>query len=215
VVGPRYIPGNPVGKQAGGWAEDTDRVPDASRITPNVAVPDTRAGHDINVEVKLDAGLPIDALQSATHDVDIARTGPSGAVVRLRNKQALPNKDFILKYDVAGRTIEDAVLAHADGRGGFFSLILQPPERAGAVEITPKELVFVLDTSGSMSGFPIEKAKEIVRLVKDSKKKAQASIQGDVVRITSKDRDTLQEIIALLRGKDMGLDLQFTNYRTN
>lgn len=64
-------------------------------------------------------------------------------------------------------------------------------------------------------GIPTEKAKEIVRLVKDSKKKAQASIQGDVVRISSKDRDTLQEVIALLRGKDMGLDLQFTNYRTN
>jgi hypothetical protein len=64
-------------------------------------------------------------------------------------------------------------------------------------------------------GIPTEKAKEIVRLVKDSKKKAQASIQGDVVRISSKDRDTLQEVIALLRGKDMGLDLQFTNYRSN
>ena len=63
-------------------------------------------------------------------------------------------------------------------------------------------------------GIPTEKAKEIVRLVKDSKKKAQASIQGDIVRITSKDRDTLQEVIALLRGKDLGLDLQFTNYRT-
>jgi uncharacterized protein YajQ (UPF0234 family) len=64
-------------------------------------------------------------------------------------------------------------------------------------------------------GIPAEKAKEIVRLVKDSKKKAQASIQGDIVRITSKDRDTLQSIIALLRAKDLGLDLQFTNYRTN
>lgn len=63
-------------------------------------------------------------------------------------------------------------------------------------------------------GIPTEKAKEIVRLVKDSKKKAQASIQGDVVRISSKDRDTLQGIIALLRAKDLGLDLQFTNYRT-
>jgi uncharacterized protein YajQ (UPF0234 family) len=64
-------------------------------------------------------------------------------------------------------------------------------------------------------GIPIEKAKEIVRLVKDSKKKAQASIQGDTVRISSKDRDELQAIIALLRGKDLGLELQFTNYRTN
>jgi cyclic-di-GMP-binding protein len=64
-------------------------------------------------------------------------------------------------------------------------------------------------------GIPIEKAKEIVRLVKDSKKKAQASIQGDTVRISSKDRDELQAIIALLRAKDLGLELQFTNYRTN
>ena len=64
-------------------------------------------------------------------------------------------------------------------------------------------------------GIPIEKAKEIVRLVKDSKKKAQASIQGDTVRISSKDSDELQSIIALLRAKDMGVDLQFTNYRTN
>jgi len=64
-------------------------------------------------------------------------------------------------------------------------------------------------------GIPIEKAKEIVRLVKDSKKKAQASIQGDTVRISSKDRDELQSIIAMLRAKDMGVDLQFTNYRTN
>lgn len=63
-------------------------------------------------------------------------------------------------------------------------------------------------------GIPTERAKEIVRLVKDSKKKAQASIQGDTVRISSKDRDTLQEVIALLRGKDLGVELQFTNYRT-
>jgi hypothetical protein len=64
-------------------------------------------------------------------------------------------------------------------------------------------------------GIPVEKAKEIVRLVKDSKKKAQASIQGDTVRISSKDRDELQAIIAMLRAKDLGLELQFTNYRTN
>ena len=63
-------------------------------------------------------------------------------------------------------------------------------------------------------GIPAEKAKEIVKLVKDSKKKAQASIQGDTVRVSSKDRDELQAIIAMLRAKDLGLDLQFTNYRT-
>jgi cyclic-di-GMP-binding protein len=64
-------------------------------------------------------------------------------------------------------------------------------------------------------GIPSEKAKEIVKLIKDSKKKVQASIQGETVRITGKDRDTLQEAIALLRGHDFGIDLQFTNYRSN
>jgi uncharacterized protein YajQ (UPF0234 family) len=64
-------------------------------------------------------------------------------------------------------------------------------------------------------GVPIEKAKDIVRIVKDSKLKVQASIQGDSVRVSGKDRDSLQSAIALLRGKDLGIDLQFTNYRTN
>ena len=64
-------------------------------------------------------------------------------------------------------------------------------------------------------GIAIEKARDIVKTIKDSKKKAQASIQGDLVRVSAKDRDTLQEIIALLRGHDFGIDMQFTNYRTN
>ena len=64
-------------------------------------------------------------------------------------------------------------------------------------------------------GIPVEKAREIVKRIKDSKKKVQASIQGDTVRVTGKDRDTLQEIIALLRGADFGIDMQFTNYRSN
>lgn len=66
-----------------------------------------------------------------------------------------------------------------------------------------------------VQGIPSEKAKQIVALIKDSKKKAQASIQGDTVRVVSKDRDVLQEIMAMLRGKDMGVELQFTNYRSN
>ncbi len=64
-------------------------------------------------------------------------------------------------------------------------------------------------------GIPQEKAKEIVRFIKDSKAKVQAAIQGDVVRITGKDRDTLQDVIGKLKAKDFGIDMQFTNYRTN
>jgi cyclic-di-GMP-binding protein len=64
-------------------------------------------------------------------------------------------------------------------------------------------------------GIPIEKARDIVKLIKNSKKKVQASIQGDLVRVSGKDRDTLQEIISLIKQSDFGIDMQFTNYRTN
>jgi Ca-activated chloride channel family protein len=168
VVGPRYIPGSATGKQGGGWSTDTDRVPDASRITPPVAPPRTRAGHDISIEVALDAGVPIDNLTSTLHAIDVERPTAHSAFVKLSKKGELPNRDFILKYDVAGRRVEDALLTHRSGRGGFFTFILQPPERVTPQEVIPKELVFVLDTSGSMSGFPIEKAKETMKLALDA-----------------------------------------------
>lgn len=64
-------------------------------------------------------------------------------------------------------------------------------------------------------GIPTEKAKEIVKRIKESKLKVQASIQGDLVRVSGKDRDTLQSVIKLLRDADFGIDMQFTNFRTN
>lgn len=63
-------------------------------------------------------------------------------------------------------------------------------------------------------GIPIEKAREVVKVIKESKLRVQASIQGDMVRVSGKDRDTLQQVIALLRARDFGIDMQFTNYRT-
>src|SRR5262247_2213272 len=176
VVGPRYIPGQPIGEQAspaggpngGGWAPDTSQVPDASRITPGVAPKGMRAGHDISIEVKLDTGVPIDEIQSKLHEIDVARPDNHRATVRLKDQATIPNKDFILKFDVAGKKMSDAVMTHRGAQGGFFTLILQPPERVTAADVTPKELVFVLDTSGSMSGFPIEKAKETMKLALDN-----------------------------------------------
>jgi uncharacterized protein YajQ (UPF0234 family) len=64
-------------------------------------------------------------------------------------------------------------------------------------------------------GIPIEKARDIVKAIKDSKKKVQASIQGDLIRVSGKDRDALQDVIALLKQRDFGIDMQFTNYRSN
>lgn len=155
VVGPRYIP------------RAATQVPDASRITPQPPPPGVRSGHDISLEVALDAGLIIDNIDSKTHPTDIQRPDAHSARLRLKDEETIPNKDFILRYDVAGQAIQDALLTHRSDKGGFFTLILQPPERVAAQDVTPKEIVFVLDTSGSMSGFPIEKAKEAMKLALD------------------------------------------------
>ncbi|HEU4768197.1 MAG TPA: VIT and VWA domain-containing protein [Pyrinomonadaceae bacterium] len=169
VVGPRYIPGGaPEGMAQPSGDPGATTVADASRITPKLAAPGTRSGHDISLEVTLDAGLIVENLDSKTHQVDIERPSPSRARLKLKDRSTIPNKDFILRYDVAGRAIQDALIAHRSSRGGFFTLILQPPERVAADDVTPKELVFVLDTSGSMAGFPIEKAKETMRLALDN-----------------------------------------------
>ena len=167
VVGPRYMPGTVTGPQAGGSSPDTTQVPDASRISPKPARPGMRAGHDISLDIMLDAGVPIDGIKGKSHEVELERLSAHSAHVRLKSSSMIPNKDFVLSYDVAGKNIQDALLAHRSDKGGYFTLILQPPERISVADVTPKELVFVLDTSGSMGGFPIEKAKETMKLALD------------------------------------------------
>src|SRR5437762_658745 len=168
VVGPRYVPGEPVGAKGNGFAPNPNRVPDASRITPAPPPEGLRAGHDISLDIMLDAGVSIDGLASKTHDLDIERADDRRAHLHLKALATIPNKDFILRYDVAGQKMQDALMTHAGNNGGYFTLILQPPEKVTAADVMPKELVFVLDTSGSMSGFPIEKAKETMKLALDS-----------------------------------------------
>ena len=168
VVGPRYIPG----KTAPGAGPDdaepatagTDQVPDAARITPPHMPTGMRPGHDVSVEVAIDAGVPLEQITSELHEIEVDRDSNHQAVVRLKEKDAIPDRDFTLRFGVGGMQIADAVLAHRGERGGYFTLMLQPPNRVGAEDVTPKELVFVLDTSGSMGGLPIETAKRVMRL---------------------------------------------------
>jgi Ca-activated chloride channel family protein len=156
VVAPRYNPGTEAQLNQGAADQTNAPTPTSSHTI--------RPGHDISLELEIDAGVPIEALNSETHETEVERPDARRAVVRLKDQLTIPNKDFVLKYQTAGPAINDAVLAHRSERGGFFTLILQPPQRVSAEDVTPKELVFVIDTSGSMSGFPLEKAKETLDL---------------------------------------------------
>lgn len=164
VVGPRYIPGSPIGKKGTGWSPDTYQVPDASRITPPVTPPETRAGHDISVSVTLNAGLPIKAISSKLHEINTHTVNDTTVQIALKTRKTIPNKDFILTWQVAGDKIEDAILTHGKDGKGFFTLILQPPKRPTQSQIIPKEMIFVIDNSGSMRGYPIDTAKQTMKL---------------------------------------------------
>lgn len=82
-------------------------------------------------------------------------------------------------------------------------------------KIEPAAKDSVRQTVTLQQGIPIEKAREIVKFIKDTKLRVQASINGDFVRVSGKDRDTLQQAITALKGEDFGIDMQFTNYRSN
>ncbi|MBS1797627.1 MAG: TonB-dependent receptor [Acidobacteria bacterium] len=148
TIGERYIPSS----------VDAE---DAAKISPQSKV---RPGHTVSLAVNLEAGVPVAELASNTHLIEAAQFSASRFDVRLKDADEIPNRDFVLKYRTAGGKMEDAILAHKDARGGFFTLVLQPPDKVLPADTMPKEIVFVLDTSGSMDGFPIKKAKEAMRL---------------------------------------------------
>ncbi len=167
VVGPRFIPGAPAGKAGSGWASDTKDVPDAGRITPSTAREGVRAGHDIDIHISIDADVPIGKITSELHEVTTNRSSPNKANVTLVNKKEIPNRDFILKYQAAADKIQSGVIAHKAGNEGYVAVIMLPPKKVTPAEIAPRELIFVIDCSGSQFGLPLEKAKETMRFVID------------------------------------------------
>jgi len=168
VVGPRFNP--PATAQRGDGVGAVDRrVAGASGQRVEVAYlrPEERSGHDISLELELDAGLPVEAIESPTHDIAVTeRTG--GAIgVRLADADAIPNKDFVLRYRVAGDATRAGMIVQQVGDGGYFTMLLAPPLDAERLERAPVEFVFVLDCSGSMSGRPLEQAKAAVEAALD------------------------------------------------
>ncbi|MEE2830419.1 MAG: VIT domain-containing protein [Myxococcota bacterium] len=159
VVGPRFIPEQGTGESGG-----ADSAEDARRLQAPVSA--ERTGNDITVSVLVDAGLDIQDLRSPSHQIEVDRPGSTQADVSLAPHETVPNKDFILRYDVAGRAPEMAFLTHRRGEDGTFLLVLQPQTQVGLRDqsVTPKEMVFVLDTSCSQSGEPLAKSKEAVAL---------------------------------------------------
>jgi len=181
VAGPRYVPARqPVvtGKGGAPAARPAATDPDADRdpvvTAPVTLPPGARSGHDIGLSVDLDAGVAITNVRSPSHLVvpTHAPASASQVALRLAPGDSVPNKDFVLRYQVAGARPAFALLAHrdaaissapaADPDGAFF-LMAQPPAAAAGAAVTPREVIFVLDTSSSMAGAPLAKARQLIR----------------------------------------------------
>ncbi|MEG3843018.1 VIT domain-containing protein [Microcoleus sp. herbarium14] len=147
VVGPRYISRN---------------TTDADRINPPVLPPGTRSGQDIAVKVEIDAGVAIGDVRSTSHQITTDRSG-NIVRVQLANSDTIPNKDLILRYRVAGENTQATVLTQSDQRGGHFAAYLIPALNYKTNQIVPKDVVFLMDTSGSQQGEPLAKSKELMR----------------------------------------------------
>lgn len=165
VVGPRFVPGTPTGTRSGtGMIDDTDLVPDASRITPPVLPPRYRSCGDLEIEVSIDAGGPIASLATTSHRIAVA-PDHLGAMVRLDERFALLDRDFVLSWRRDGAEPRATLQAQpdADGDGGWLTLTVQPPVTVDADDVPGRELVFVVDASGSMMGEPMDLAKATMR----------------------------------------------------
>jgi Ca-activated chloride channel homolog len=136
-------------------------VPDYPAVA-GLTIPATIDADRVSIRVNLASGIPITGVMSTTHP--LTTTGDAKAkTVALAGGRTLDNCDFILRYNLSGSAPQAGLLAHRHAREGTFSLLIEPPQALADADITPREMVFVLDTSGSMSGLPIEASKTFMR----------------------------------------------------
>jgi Ca-activated chloride channel homolog len=160
VVGPRFNPPcymDGVGAVARGKNGVSGQKTEVQYLKPC-----ERSGHDISLALDIDAGVTIEQVVCPSHVISKSFPTPETLTVKLSSLDSIPNKDFVLRYKVAGKTVKSALVTHRDKRGGFFTFMLYPPESLSYLKRAPMEMIFVLDCSGSMSGKPIAKAKQAI-----------------------------------------------------
>jgi Ca-activated chloride channel homolog len=144
---------------------DPSQTPAAdATIAPRFAAPSEHElpGHGVSLALAIRAPFPISLVECETHRIDQDLLALDHRVVRLAADERLANRDFVCRWRVAGDALQAGMLAHADSRGGFFTLMVQPPLDPGDKDVTPRELTFILDTSGSMAGLPLSMSKAII-----------------------------------------------------
>jgi len=167
VVGPRYIPGNAAPSSDGsGWAPDIDQVPDASRITPPVAHPSRGAINPVSLLIELDPGTPPALLESPYHEIHTTPLAGSRYRIELARGTVPADRDFELVWQPHAEAMPLASLFTEKKGGETFALLMVMPPAPAALDGArlPREVVFVIDNSGSMHGASIDQAKAALKM---------------------------------------------------
>lgn len=189
VVGPRCATPDASNPENDSWIE-TPYLPDGN----------TPPGK-YNITVNLSTGVPITDLSCKSHAVNVSKKGDSIAQVTLANPSDYAgNRDFILKYKLTGETLQSGLVLTRGAEENYFMLTVQPPERYVAEEIPPREYIFVLDVSGSMSGYPLDTAKtlihDLVTGLKETDKFNVILFSGSAIQMSSESLPATEENIA-------------------
>ena len=163
VVGPRYNPPHST--------DPIQALPRGSTGSTQTGVhylrPDERSGHDLSIDVSIDAGVTLEGIRS-THEITTNRLDAERVDVQLERQTTIPNRDFKVDFRVAGTTMKSELLTYMDDSGqGYFTMMLYPPISTDVLKRKAMEMVFVIDASGSMSGVPLTQAKDAVRAALD------------------------------------------------
>ena len=170
VVAPRYIPGKMIvsGFEGTGWSVNTDQVPDASRITPPVLDTEQDSEHrsinPVKIKIDLDAGFLLSRINSPYHQIDIGIPDKTRYSIQLQNKQVPADRDFVLVWQAEPQNSPKAALFTEEKDSDIYSLIMLLPPANEISSVLHREVIYVIDTSGSMSGPSIVQAKQALNL---------------------------------------------------
>ncbi len=207
VVGPRYQPN---GISGPGVIAEKQNLPTSPPVANITAPPSAIDPDRVSIQVEMESPLPVENVFSPTHPLSVQQSDPKHVSILLKEGRVIDNKDFVLRYRMAGEKTAAGLLTHQDHSGKYFTLTIEPPQHIQSHFITPREMVFVMDTSGSMDGEPLQASK---RFMMSALKQLRSTDYFRIIRFSNNAQEFTKEPV-LATPENIKKGLSFVNSLT-